>query len=274
MPYRGRGCPRAGRAPRAEAALRGGHGRRSRPRSLRPRSPRDRRASARRRPRGPGVRRSAQTRAEEVDIGPCERPVAVDRGAQDAADSGGAAALGGLVDRDRGRLRPAADGDVAVANVDRDDEPFAERAVRSVRARPRRRTRRSRRRRGRRPPRAGARHRRPSGCRPRPARRAGAAASAARRTTSGRIRAVARAVEIDEVDERRRRRRGRSRRGRVGRRGDSSPARSRLAGAARHRFRGDRPRVRRGTSSSSSLGVLARYHATMPDQSTGTTFRR
>src|SRR6186997_842363 len=80
--------------------------------------------SSRREHRGAGAFDDA---LQERHVGAAERPVAVDRGAQDARHADSAAALGRLVHGDRRRLRPAADGDMTVAHVDRDDEVFAER---------------------------------------------------------------------------------------------------------------------------------------------------
>lgn len=67
------------------------------------------------------------TRPRRSSSGPVERSVAIDRGAEDAGDGGVAAAVDGVLDRDRRRARPPSDCDVAVPNVDRDDETIAER---------------------------------------------------------------------------------------------------------------------------------------------------
>ena len=57
--------------------------------------------------------------------GPGERAVALDRGAGDPADAGGAAAIDGIQDVEGRAPLPAVHGDRAVADVDRHDELFA-----------------------------------------------------------------------------------------------------------------------------------------------------
>ena len=122
--------------------------------------------------------------AHELEVGPGERAVAVDRGAVDARHAGREAARDRVVEREPRALGPAGGADLAVADVERDDEPLAERLD------PRRRIRE----RGRADDDAvGARREQrrgvldASGCRRRPgARRRGGSATA--RTSSGRTR--------------------------------------------------------------------------------------
>ena len=138
----------AARAPRDRAFRRAGRGRRPRPRSPRGGPRRGRPPSAMPPAASTGKPRRARDRGEELEVRAGERAVAVDRGAEDARDAGRARSV-------RPPRRPAArsrassrDCDPAVADVERDDEPLAERVDAARSSAPARRTPPCRRRRG------------------------------------------------------------------------------------------------------------------------------